>query len=77
MNMLHGLWIDIFPYGKVSNNKIKCRIDYLMFLVRKDMYIVNLFLSRRFLINRVETSMIKYKNKNTDYVFSCTDNNTE
>lgn len=39
MNMHQGAWIDIFPYDKVSNNKIKRRIDYSIFLVRKNMYI--------------------------------------
>lgn len=101
INMHQGVWIDIFPYDKVSNNKIKRKIDYLMFLVWKNMYIVkcdynmppnrskigyifyyvvkfvNLFLSRRFLINKVEKSMTKYKNKSTDYVFSYADNNVE
>lgn len=101
INMHQGIWIDIFPYDKVSNYKIKRKIDYLMFLVWKNMYIVkcdynmppnrskigyifyyivkfaNLFLSRGFLINRVEKSMTKYKNKSTNYVFSYTDNNVE
>ena len=94
INMHQGVWIDIFPYDKVSNNKIKRKIDYLMFLVWKNMYIVkcdynmppnrskigyifyyvvkfvNLFLSRRFLINKVEKSMTKYKNKSTDRIIS-------
>ena len=40
INMNQGVWIDIFPYDFVSNNKWVRKIDYFRTLFYKNMYII-------------------------------------
>lgn len=40
INMHQGVWIDIFPYDNISDNKFKRKLDFLSFLVWKNMYII-------------------------------------